>query len=100
MIEQTLLYQWVQWKNLLDYNIEFKSSVKKDLKKISREIITKILLKIENELPDIALQQPNLQGKFKHLKKYRVGDYRIIYAIKDSTILILRIANRKDAYKN
>lgn len=84
----------------MDYNIEFKSSVKKDLKKISREIITKMLYKIENELPDMALQQPSLRGKFKHLKKFRVGDYRIIYIIKDSTILILRIANRKDVYKN
>jgi mRNA interferase RelE/StbE len=83
----------------LDYNIKFKDSVKKDLKKLSRDNITEILNKIENELPSVAMKQPQLHGRFKHLKKYRIGNFRVIYTIKDDILLILRIADRKDVYK-
>lgn len=81
------------------YKIEFKSSVKRDLKKISRDNILEIITKIETILPEIAHQQPSLKGRFKHLKKYRIGNYRIIYTIIDDIILILRIADRKDVYR-
>jgi len=83
----------------LVYKIEFKASVKKDLKKLSKDRITEILNKIETKLPQIAFQQPNLKGKFKHLKKYRIGDFRVIYTLVDDTILVLRIADRKDVYR-
>jgi addiction module RelE/StbE family toxin len=83
----------------LDYKIKFKDSVKKDLIKLSRDNITEILNKIENELPSVATIQPKLRGKFKHLKKYRIGNYRAIFTIIEDTILILRVAARKDAYR-
>ena len=83
----------------MDYKIEFKASVKKDIKKLSKDRITEILNKIETQLPQIAFHQPSLKGKFKHLKKYRIGDFRVIYTIVEDTILILRIADRKDVYR-
>ncbi len=42
---------------------------------------------------------PLLKGQFFGLRKYRVGDYRVIYALLGLDILILRISNRKDVYK-
>ncbi|MEF9988396.1 MAG: type II toxin-antitoxin system RelE/ParE family toxin, partial [Christensenella sp.] len=42
-----------------------------------------------------------LQGKYKTLWRYRVGDYRIIVNIEDEklVILLLEIGHRKEIYK-
>jgi len=84
----------------LIYNITFKKSVSKDLKKIDRSEADRILKKIASELSVKADQLPELQGQFTGLRKYRVGNYRVIYVIIDDSVLILRIQHRKDAYNN
>ena len=84
----------------MTYNITFKKSVAKDLKKIGRSDADRILRKLSSELSIKADQFPELQGQFAGLRKYRVGDYRVIYAIIDRSVLILRIQHRKDVYRN
>ncbi|HPR88542.1 MAG TPA: type II toxin-antitoxin system RelE/ParE family toxin [bacterium] len=81
------------------YKIKFKSSVERDLKKIDKSQLKIIFEKIETELVEKADQFPALTGNFAGLRKYRVGDYRLIYSLLDDTVLILRIAHRKEAYK-
>jgi len=54
----------------------------------------RILEKIEEDLPERAGTFPSLTGKFTGLRKYRVGDYRVIYSIINDTALILRINHR------
>ena len=67
-----------------------------DIKKVKE-----ILDKIETELTGNADKYPSLKGKFTGLRKFRVGDYRVVYSIvNDNTILILRVAHRKKVYKN
>ena len=83
----------------MGYKISFKSSVFKDLKKIDKTKAAQILDKIEKELSESPDLYPQLTGKFTGLRKYRAGDYRVIYSILKNTILILRISHRKDAYK-
>lgn len=82
------------------FKIEFKESVAKDLKKINKSTIDKILTKIEIDLPKKAQALPSLKGNFSGLKKYRIGDYRIIFCMPDeTTILIIRIGHRSSVYK-
>ncbi len=81
------------------YKIKFKSSVERDLKKIDKSQLKIIFEKIETVLVEEADQYPALTGKFAGLRKYRIGDYRVIYTILDDTLLILRIAHRKEAYR-
>jgi mRNA interferase RelE/StbE len=82
------------------FRISFKKSVSKDLKKISKDQVIKILDKIETNLSTTPEQFPELKGKFAGLRKYRVGDYRIIFAILEKhTVLITRIKHRKKSYK-
>ena len=81
------------------YNIIYKKSVSRDLKKLSKPEAKRILDLIEKELIKQPESNPVLKGKFAGLRKYRVGDYRIVYALLDLDILILRIGNRKDVYK-
>jgi len=83
----------------LNYKIAFKNSVSRDLKKIDQEQIKRILKKIEGELPQKAESLPTLTGKFSGLRKFRVGDFRIIFSIIGDTALILRIRHRKEVYK-
>ena len=84
----------------MGYKINFKQSVYKDLIKIDKSIATIILDKIETELAEKVDQYPALKGKFAGLRKYRVGDYRVIFSvIEDDTVLILRVAHRKQVYR-
>ena len=83
----------------MKYRIAFKKSVLRDLKKIDKEQVDKILLKIDKELSVKASQYPELKGSFSGLRKCRIGDYKIIFSIIKDTVLILRIKHRKNAYK-
>jgi mRNA interferase RelE/StbE len=83
----------------LSFKIAFKRSVSRDLKKIDKDQADRILIKIENELPEKAENFPKLSGKFSGLRKFRVGDYRVVYSIIGDTALILRISHRHEAYR-
>jgi mRNA interferase RelE/StbE len=84
----------------LNYKIAFKKSVSRDLKKIDKEQAKRILNKIESELPQKAEIFPTLTGKFSGLRKFRVGDFRVVFSIIGDTALVLRIGHRKKVYKS
>jgi mRNA-degrading endonuclease RelE of RelBE toxin-antitoxin system len=83
----------------LNYKIAFKKSVARDLKKIDREQDATILQRIEDQLPEKAETLPLLSGKFSGLRKFRIGDFRVIFSIIGDTALILRIRHRKEAHR-
>ena len=82
------------------YNVVYKKSVHRDLKRLSRPEAKRILDLIDSELIKEPESNPVLKGQFAGLRKYRIGDYGVIYALLGLEILILRIANRKDVYKD
>lgn len=81
------------------YNISYKSSVKRDLKKLSKADTARVLDQLEKELGNNPLEYPSLKGEFAGLRKYRVGNYRVIFAVLDGGVVVLRIGNRKDVYR-
>ena len=83
----------------MEYNIVYKLSVKKDLRKIDKKELPGILNEIENMLKGNPLKGKELESEFAGLLSYRVGNYRAVYTILGSTVLILRISHRKNAYK-
>lgn len=83
----------------MSYKIAFKKSVARDLKKLSQDDAARILDKIEQDLPEKADTFPLLTGKFAGLRKFRIGDYRVVYAIIENTALVLRISHRRNAYR-
>jgi mRNA interferase RelE/StbE len=83
----------------LAYNILYKKSVQRDLKKLSKAEAHRVLNHIEEELSKNADTYPLLKGQFAGLRKYRMGDYRVIYVILGDDVLVLRIGHRKDVYK-
>lgn len=80
-------------------NIVYKKSVQRDLKKLSKAEAKRILNQVEEELSKNAETYPILKGRFAGLRKYRVGDFRVIFAILGDDVLVLRIGHRKDVYK-
>ena len=83
----------------MGYNITYKKSVEKDLKRISKQNAKRILNKIDKELSKEPERFPALSGPFAGMRKLRVGDYRVIFVIIDQDVLVLTIQDRKDVYK-
>jgi addiction module RelE/StbE family toxin len=83
----------------LSYKIAFKKSVSRDLKKIGKDQAERVLAKIEERLPEKADAFPSPTGEFAGLRKFRVGEYRVIYSIIEDTALVLRISHRRDSYR-
>jgi len=85
----------------LTYNIEFKRSAAKSLKKIPKADQKRIAEKIDSlsENPP-APETTKMKGN-NPFHRIRVGNYRIVYEIQDDILLILivKIGHRKDIYQ-
>ena len=83
----------------MKYVLLYHSEVKDDIRRIPANIKTRIRNAIETRLQnDPVLYGQPLRQSLKGYRKLRVGDWRIIYRIKASTVIILKIGNRKDVY--
>lgn len=82
------------------FKVEYAKGVVKDLKKLQPSVRKKALQAVEEVLAADPHAGRPLTGIHKGLWKYRIGDYRIIYSIEQSrlVIFVLRIRHRKDVY--
>ncbi len=78
--------------------IEYKASVERDLRRIDRKEVNRILKKIEKVLGEDPDKGLPLKGDYRGLYKLRVGDYRVVYCKLKAGVLVLRIRHRKKAY--
>jgi mRNA interferase RelE/StbE len=85
--------------SFLAFQIEYKSTVLRDLKHLDKKVAERIL----DDLRDALSSDPDfgtpLSGQFKGMRKLRVGDYRVIYARTKEGVLILRIGHRSVVYE-
>jgi len=83
------------------YKVEYAKSVVKDLKALPKSIQSKAMEIVEKVLARDPQAGKPLTGPYKGLWKFRIGDYRIVYAIERTrlVVFILRIRHRKDVYK-
>ena len=79
------------------YQVQFKAKAIKDCKNIHKGHLRLLFEKIE-------LMRDNLGGDVKKLTDFtpeyrlRVGTYQVLFEIENDTIIIYRIAHRKDVY--
>lgn len=82
------------------YSIQVKQSAEKELGKIPKKELLKILEKIESLSND---PHPTGSIKLSNQDKYRVrvGNYRILYRVEDNTltVFVVKIGHRKDIYR-
>jgi len=60
----------------LAYNLVYKKSVQRDLKRLSNAEAQRILNRIEENPSKNTEAYPVHKGQFAGLRKYRVGDYK------------------------
>lgn len=84
------------------YNLEIKSSALKSLKKIPQPHRRRISKRIDQLAVDPRSQDAKKLSGEETLYRVRVGDYRIVYEIKDDILLVLviRIGSRGDVYRH
>jgi len=85
----------------MKYAVEFRPTVLKSLKRLSRKDLRRIKKRIDDlseNLPDPATTKMKGNNSFH---KIRSGNYRIIYEIHNDrlAILVAKIGHRKDVYK-
>lgn len=87
---------------MASYSIEWKTSAKKELKKIDKQQIPKILKVITNLSSNPHPPNHKKVLGTEHNFRIRVGDYRVIYFIEDEKIIIeiIRVRHRKEVYSN
>jgi len=83
----------------LKYNLVYTNRADKDIQKLPPEIkkrIGKTLLRYQQDPHRYAetLKDPKL-GTYR----FRIGDYRVIFDIVGSDIVVLRVGHRRDIYK-
>ena len=81
------------------YKVLYKKSVHRDLKKLGKKEALRMMKHLEKDLSRNPDSYPVLKGKFSGIRKYRTGNYRVIYVILEKDVVILRIGHRKDIYK-
>lgn len=80
------------------YSIEIMPKAEKDLRSINKIDSVKILKKI------LAMKY-GVHGDIKKLTNYtpeyrlRVGDYRVLFEIIESKIIVYRVKHRKESYQ-
>ena len=86
---------------MASYKIEWKQSAKKELKKLDKQIIPRILQAVEN-----LAENPYSSGSKKligsdSIYRIRVGDYPIVYNIKSSVLVIeiIKVGHRREIYR-
>jgi mRNA interferase RelE/StbE len=83
------------------YKIEWKRSALKELEKLPRPMISKVVSAVDN-----LSSNPFPQGVRKLMGsessyRIRLGDYRVLYSVIEKRLIIeiIRVGHRKDVYK-
>lgn len=85
------------------YKLEFKKSVKKDLKNIDKARVKKILREIDGLKNGIKNNDNVIKLKGNNpYYRFRIGEYRVIFEKQDNILIItvIKIGHRKDIYQN
>ena len=83
------------------YAIDFVPSARRELQKLPREV----QLKLNQRIDSLSLDpRPRGSKKLKggdELWRIRMGDYRVVYEVRDKVLLILvvRVAHSREVYR-
>ena len=86
---------------MADYKIEWKRSATKELEKLPRQAVPRIVEAVRNLTSDpFPIGTRKLAGS-EQTYRIRVGVYRVLYSVYVNKLIveIIRVKHRKDAYK-
>ena len=84
----------------MSFSIRIKESAARELGRIAEPDRTRIVAAIDRlaETPRLGAA---LKGDLRGLRRLRVGDYRVVYEVRDGELIVLavRVAHREEAYR-
>lgn len=81
----------------MQYAVEISPRAQKDLRKLDRQVADKIISRISNMANDLAGDVKRLTD-FDPEFRLRVGEFRILFDLEGTTIIVRRVKNRREAY--
>jgi mRNA interferase RelE/StbE len=83
------------------YKIEWKRPAIKELQKLPRPMISKIVSAVDNLSSNPYPQGVRKLVNTENSYRIRIGDYRVLYNIVEKKLIIeiIRVRHRKDIYK-
>ena len=81
-------------------SVKWSTDALQDLEKIDQIIARRIIEKVmwfESHFTDVVPEQ--LHRELKGLYKLRVGDFRLVYSIRPTMIVIEAVGHRREVYK-
>jgi mRNA interferase RelE/StbE len=82
----------------LRYNVQFKPRAVRDIEGLPSRIQAQILARIEEMSNDLKGDVRRLTN-FTPEYRLRVGDYRVLFEVEESAIVIYRVRHRREAYR-
>ncbi len=84
------------------YSINFKPSVEKDLRHLSKVVVARVMAQIESLKSEPFPRQAIKVSGAERLYRIRVGDYRIVYEVDTQAkqITVHYIRHRREAYRS
>ena len=86
----------------MGYQVFLTSEAQSSLSRLDQPIRDRLLKRLKLFINNFdSLQHESLSGEFANYFKYRIGEYRVIYAFSktENTIFIKMVGHRKDIYK-
>lgn len=85
------------------FNVEFSPAAARDLKRLDPAIRLQLLQASSalkgSPYPGVTARIKPLVGITPRHYRLRIGDYRIIYRIEGSAVIVVRVAHRREAYQ-
>ena len=84
----------------MPYAIRIKESAARELQRIEKADRERLIAAIDR-LAEDPFAGSALKGELRGLRRIRVGDYRLLYEVRqhDLIVLVLRAAHRREAYR-
>lgn len=80
------------------YNIEWKEHALKEMEKFDESIVRRMIGKIEEMRKDFSSCDVKKMRNLEDHYRLRVGNYRLIFELKDKLVTILKVGCRQNIY--
>jgi mRNA interferase RelE/StbE len=86
---------------MASYRIEWKESARKELRKLTRGTIARVLTAVDGLAEDPRSPGCRKLVGTERTYRVRIGDYRVVYSIEDDLLLveIIRVGHRGGVYE-
>ena len=83
----------------MSYNLEWKEHALRELGNLEKSGVKRIVSKVEEMCENFSSCDVKKMGSFEDHYRLRVGDYRVIFELKDKLVTVLKVGHRQNIYE-